>query len=189
MDSVDRPPSGASWLRDIFESERQTIQSSMQSEIAENLSFDIYQAAEAMECSGRILNRLQSNPTSRSLNHIVLATTAHIFGIMSARPLTCRHASASHVDYVNANFAAISAFIRLKMGSFLKIDQQIMRRFIMNFHGRATWPEPFGQNLGADLERDLSTMLFFFEAYMRPGFGQPYKFRNPRHRYWFRRSI
>jgi hypothetical protein len=189
MDSVERPPSGASWLKDLFESERQTIQNSMQSENAEDLNFDIYQASEAMECANRILKRLQSNPTSRSLNYIVLATTAHIFGMMSARPLTCRQASASHVDYVNANFAAISAFARLKMGSFLKIDPKVMRRFIMNFHGRATWPEPLSQNLGTDLERDLSAMLFFFEAYMRPGFRQPYKFRDPWRRYWFRCPI
>ncbi len=109
-----------------------------------------------------------------------------MYGIMSARPLTCRHASASHVDYVNATFAAVSAFTRFGFGSFLKIDPQISRRFIMNFHGRATWPEPFAGSLDPDIERDLSAMLFFFEAYMRPGVWVPYKFRNPRRSHRFR---
>ena len=88
----------------------------------------------------------------------------------------------------NTTFAAVSAFIRLGLGSFLRIDPQILRRFIMNFHGRATWPEPFAGSLDPDLERDLSAMLFFFEAYMRPGVWVPYKFRNPGRSHRFRSS-
>jgi hypothetical protein len=152
----------------------------MQSADVEDLGFDICQAAQAMEIADRVLARLRNNPTIRLLDYPVLATTAHIFGIMSARPLTCRHASASYVDYVNVTFAALSAFNRLGMADFLSIDPLILRRFIMNFYGRAMWPEPFAGSIDSDMERDLSAMLFFFEAYMRRGIWAPYKFRNPR---------
>jgi hypothetical protein len=189
MDLMEHAPNRAFWLKSVFDAEWQNIQNIMQSVDVKDLSFDIYQADEAIKIAYRVLARLQSNPTTRTLHYAVLATTAHIFGVMSARPITCRHASADHVDYVNVLFGATSAFTRPKIGSFLKIDPQVMRRFIMNFHGRATWPEPLSQNLSTDLERDLSAMLFFFEAYMRPGFRQPYKFCDPRRRYWFRRSI
>jgi hypothetical protein len=133
-----------------------------------------------------MLDRLRNNPKTRSPGFVVLATTAHMYGIMSARPVTCRRASVSHVDYVNVVFAASSAFTRFGFGSFLKIDARINRRFIMIFHGRANWPEPFAGSVDPDLERDLSTMLFFFEAYMRPGVWAPYKFRNPRPSHRFR---
>jgi hypothetical protein len=186
MDLMGRTPSRAFWLKSIFDAEWRNIQISMQSVDVEDLGFDIYQAAEAMKIAVRVLTRLRNNPATRSLNFAVLATTAHIFGVMSARPLTCRHASASHVDYVNATFAATSAFSRLGMGEFLSIDPQILRRFIMNFHGRANWPEPFAGSVDPDIERDLSAMLFFFEAYMRPGFWVPYKFHNPRPSHRFR---
>ena len=56
----------------------------------------------------------------------------------------------------------------------------------MTFYGRATWPEPFAGDLDPDIERDLSAMLFFFEAYMRRGIVAPYKFRNPRRSRRFR---
>jgi hypothetical protein len=186
MDLMERAPSRAFWLKSIFDAEWHNIQRSMQSVDVEDLDFDIYQAAEAMKIAGRVLARLRNNPTTRSLDYAVLATTAHIFGIMSARPLTCRHASASHVDYVNATFAAVSAFTRLGLGKFLSIDPQILRRFLMNFHGRATWPEPVAESLDPDIERDLSAMLFFFEAYIRPGVWVPYKFRSPRRSHRFR---
>jgi hypothetical protein len=179
MDFLEHAPNGAFWLKNIFEAEWRNIQTSMQSANAEDLSFDIRQAAQAMEIADRVLKRLTANPTSRPLNYPVLATTAHIFGNMSARPLICRHASASYVDYVNITFAAISAFNRLGLGDFFSIDPLILRRFIMTFHGRVTWPEPFAGNMDPDIERDLSTMLFFFEAYMRRGVWAPYKFRNP----------
>ena len=84
----------------------------LQATDAEDLDLDIFQAAAAVEIAGRMLDRLQNNPKTRSLGFVVLATTAHMYGIMSARPMTCRRASASHVDYVNVIFAAISAFTR-----------------------------------------------------------------------------
>jgi hypothetical protein len=189
MNSMDHVSSRAYWLRTVFNEQRKNILINVQAEDAEDLDFDIFQAKKATEINDRVLSRLQNNRTIFSLDYAVLATTAHMFGIMSAQPLVCQNASAEYVRYVNVNFGAISAFILLKLGNFLTIDKQVMRRFIMTFHDRATWREPLGQNLGADLERDISTMLFFFEAYMRPGFMQPYKFRNPRLRYRFRRSI
>jgi hypothetical protein len=179
MDFMEHAPNGAFWLKSIFDAEWRNIQTSMQSANAEDLSFDICQAAQAMEIADRVQKRLAANPTSRPLNYPVLATTAHIFGIMSARPLICRHASASYVDYVNITFAAISAFNRLGLGNFLSIDPLILRRFLMTFYGRANWPEPLVGDLHPDIERDLSAMLFFFESYMRRGVWVPYKFRNP----------
>ncbi|MGF7208071.1 hypothetical protein GGE65_002649 [Skermanella aerolata] len=179
MDFVEYAQDSAFWLKRIFNAEWRNIQTSMQSANADDLSFDICQAAQAMEVADRVLRHLTANPTTRLLDLPILAMTAHIFGIMSARPLICRHASASYVDYVNITFAAISAFNRLGLGSFLSIDPLILRRFIMTFHGRATWPEPFVGDLHPDIERDLSAMLFFFEAYMRRGIWVPYKFRNP----------
>jgi hypothetical protein len=186
MDLMERAPNGAYWLKGVFVSQWKSIQTSVQATDADDLDFDIFQAAKATETAGRILDRLRNNPKTRWLSFAVLATIAHMYGIMSARPLICRHASAGHVDYVNVTFAATSAFTRFGFGSFLKIDSQVNRRFLMNFHGRATWPEPLDWSLDPDLERDLSAMLFFFEAYMRPGVLVPYKFRNPRCLHRFR---
>ena len=179
MDLIEHASNGAFWLKSIFDTEWRSIQRSMQSADAEDLSFDICQAAQAMEIAGRVLTHLKTNPTTRPLNYPILALTAHVFGIMPARPLICRHASASYVDYVNIIFAAMSSFNRLGLGNFLSIDPLVLRRFIMTFHGRANWPEPFVGDLHPDIERDLSAMLFFFEAYMRRGAWVPYKFRNP----------
>ena len=164
MNSNNHVTSRASWLKTTFEGQRKNILISVQAVDAKDLDFDILQANKATEINDRILERLQNNPTTRSLDYVVLAMTAHMFGTMSARPLVCRSAGPEYVHYVNVNFAAISVFILLRLGNFLAIDQQVMRRFIMNFHGRATWREPLDQSLGSDLERDLSAMLFFLEA-------------------------
>jgi hypothetical protein len=186
MELMDQAPNGAYWLKSVFDSQWKSIQTSVQATDAGDLDFDLFQVAAAVEIAKQILDRLRNNPKARSLDYVVLATTAHMYGIMSARPLICRYASASHVDYVNVVFAASSAFTRFGFGSFLNIDPQINRRFLMNFYGRATWPEPFAGKLDSDLERDLSAMLFFFEAYMRPGVWVRYKFRNPRPSHRFR---
>jgi hypothetical protein len=186
MDLMDHAPSGAQWLKNVFEAQFRSIQISVQAVDASDLDFDLFQAAAAVETANRIFSRLRNNPNTRSLGLVVLATTAHVYGIMSARPLTCRHASADHVDYVNVTFAATSAFARFGFGSFLNIDPQINRRFLMTFYGRANWPEPFVGDLHPDIERDLSAMLFFFEAYMRRGVWVPYKFRNPGRPHRFR---
>jgi hypothetical protein len=180
MIPMNYPISRSSWLKTVFDEQRQRILISVQATDPEDLHFDIFQANKAVEIYERLLIRLKNNPTTRSLDHAVLAMTAHMVGIMSAQPLVCRKARADYVDYVNINFAAISIFILFKLGNFHLIDHQVMRRFIMSFHGRATLQEPIDQSLGSDLERDLSCMLFFFEAYMRRGIGTNFKFRNPK---------
>lgn len=179
MDRADRALDDAYRLAEIFESQVRDIHRTAQSADPDGIDFDIEQAREAMEIAHRVLDRLETNATTRSLKHVVLATTAYIHGIMSARPLACQHASADYVDFVNFTFAASSTFVRLELGGFFIIPPAIFRRFFLSFRGRANWPEPFGHDLGADLEHDLSTILFFFEAYLRPGILTGYRFRNP----------
>lgn len=177
----------AEWLEDIFESQVEEIHRKAQSVDSEDLSFDPQQAVEAMGIADRILERLSSNPTTRTLSYEVLAATSHMFGVMAARPLSSRHASVSHVDYVNAYFAVSSAFARLKVGGLAKLDFLILFRLLRSFQDRPTWREPFERNLGSDLERDLSAILFFFEAYIRRGIWTTFKFRNPKRWARFRR--
>jgi hypothetical protein len=163
------------YLELFFNSHQLVILASAQSENMGDLIFDRDQATRATELSSRILKRLEDNPTARNLNPLILNMTAHMFGIMSERPLTCRYASADHADFVNAIFGVGSAFVRLRLGNVFQMDETIRRRFLLNFQGRASWREPLGQRLDPDLERDLSTVLFFFEAYIRSGFFVAYK--------------
>ena len=174
------------YLENFFFSHRMEILTSAQASNMDDLIFDKDQAVRATEISRRILHRLTNNPTTRTLDYLVLSMTAHMSGVMSARPLTCRHASASFVDFTNVVFAAGSAFALLGLGSLSQIDSTIRRRFLLNFQDRASRQEPLEYSIGPDLERDLSTILFFFEAYIRSGFLVEYKFRNPRRSHRFR---
>ncbi|UEM04344.1 hypothetical protein JL101_002555 [Skermanella rosea] len=186
MGRADRALDDAYRLADIFESQVGDIHKTAQSADPDGIRFDMEQARKAMEIANRILGRLETNATTRSLKHVVLATTAYIHGIMSARPLACQHASADYVDFVNLTFLASSTFVRLELGSFFTIPPTVFRRFFMSFRGRSNWPGSFGHDLGVDLERDLSTVLFFFEAYMRPGILTGYRFWNPGRSHRFR---
>jgi hypothetical protein len=145
-----------------------------------DLDFDVIKAVEAISLANHIYGRLKADATTHSISHVVLATTAHLTGMMSAMPLTCRRATPEFVNYTNAVFAATSAFSRLGLTSFLKMDSFVIRRFLMIFYDRPKRLEPLELKLGSDIERDLSAMVFFFEAYIRPGILVAYKFNKPR---------
>jgi hypothetical protein len=73
MDLMDQAPNGAYWLKNVFDSQWKSIQTSVQATDADDLDFDLFQAAAAVEIAKQILDRLRNNPKAPSLDYVVLA--------------------------------------------------------------------------------------------------------------------